>query len=138
MRRIRKTLGIALCMLLPLLGSCVDVEQYADNPRGNFEALWRIIDERYSFFDYKAEQYGLDWDDVYKRYSPQISDDMTQAQLFEVLGNMLKELRDGHVNLYSSFDIARNWSFHENYPSNISDTLIRKYLGTDYKIAGGM
>ena len=64
--------------------------------------------------------------------------EMTDAQLFEVLGNMLGELRDGHVNMYSSFDVARNWSWHENYPSNISDSLITKYLGTDYKIANGM
>ena len=114
MRKLRKIFGLALCVLLPFLSSCVDEEQYANNPKGNFEALWRIIDEHYSFFDYKAKQYGLDWDDVYRRYSRQIHGDMTEIQLFEVLGNMLKELRDGHVNLYSSFDIARNWSFHED------------------------
>ena len=42
------------------LGSCVDEEEYADNPRGNFEALRKILDEHYCFFDYKKEQYGLD------------------------------------------------------------------------------
>lgn len=120
------------------LSSCVDEEEYADNPQGNFEALWKIIDQHYCFFDYKAEQYGLDWDKVYQRYSKQPNSSMTESQLFEVLGNMLSELRDGHVNMYSSFDMARNWSFHEDYPSNISDTLISKYLGTDYHIANGM
>ena len=29
--------------------------------KGNFEALWHIIDEQYCFLDYKAEEYGLDW-----------------------------------------------------------------------------
>ena len=48
------------------------------------------------------------------KYSKQISDGMTETQLFEVLGNMLAELRDGHVNMYSSWDIARNWSWHED------------------------
>ena len=33
------------------LGSCVDEEEYADNPRGNFEALWKIVDEHYCYFD---------------------------------------------------------------------------------------
>ena len=120
------------------LGSCVDEEEYADNPRGNFEALWKIVDEHYCFFDYKKEQYGLDWNAVYDKYSRQIADDMTDSQLFEVLGNMLGELKDGHVNMYSSWDVARNWSWHENYPSNLSDTLINRYLGTDYRIASGM
>jgi C-terminal processing protease CtpA/Prc len=51
---------------------------------------------------------------------------------------MLSELRDGHVNLSSSFDYGRYWRWHEDYPSNFSDTLQRRYLGTDYRIAGGL
>ena len=41
-------------------------------------------------------------------------------------------------SMYSSWDVARNWSWHENYPSNLSDTLINRYLSTDYRIASGM
>lgn len=132
-----RNIVVAIIAILSL-GSCVDEEEYAHNPRGNFEALWKIVDEHYCFFDYKKEQYGLDWNAVYDKYSRQIADDMTDNQLFEVLGNMLGELKDGHVNMYSSWDVARNWSWHENYPSNLSDTLINRYLSTDYRIASGM
>lgn len=124
--------------IVPFLTSCVDEEEYADNPRGNFEALWRMMDEHYCFFDLKGKEYGLDWDEVYSRYSVQMSDNLSEDQLFEILGNMLGELRDGHVNMYSAWDVARNWSWKEDYPSNYSDTLINKYLGTDYRIAAGM
>ena len=120
------------------LPSCIDEDEYADNPRGNFEALWRIMDEHYCFFDYKAEQCHLDWNEVHERYARQIDDSMNEGQLFEVLGNMLGELRDGHVNMYSSWDVARNWTWKEDFPSNISDTLINRYLGTDYKIVSGL
>lgn len=120
------------------LTSCVDEEQFADTPQGNFEALWKIIDEHYCFFDYKRAEYGLDWNEVYRRYEPQFRGSMTRGQQFEVLANMLAELRDGHVNLYSAFDVGRNWSWHEDFPANVSDTLIRRYLGTDYRIAAGM
>ena len=120
------------------LTSCVDEEEYANTPRGNFEALWRIMDEHYCFFDYKQKEYGLDWDEVRLRYASRIDDTMSDDQLFEVLGAMLGELRDGHVNMYSSWDVARNWSWHEDYPSNISDSLIRRYLGTDYRIAASL
>lgn len=120
------------------LTSCVDEEEYANTPRGNFEALWRIMDEHYCFFDYKQKEYGLDWDEVRLRYASRIDDTMSDDQLFEVLGAMLGELRDGHVNMYSSWDVARNWSWHEDYPSNISDSLIRRYLGTDYRIASSL
>ena len=135
---LRSILPLLLFLCASLLSGCVKEDEFANNPRGNFEALWRIIDEHYCFFDYKAKQYGLDWNDVYARYSKQIDGQMTEGQLFEVLGNMLGELRDGHVNMYTSFNIARNWSWRENYPSNVNDSLINRYLGTDYRISNGM
>ena len=51
---------------------------------------------------------------------------------------MLSQLRDGHVNLYTNFDNGRYWSWYEDYPTNFSDSLQRRYLGTDYHIAGGL
>ncbi len=123
---------LSLCCFF--CSSCVDEQQYADNPNGNFEALWKIMDEHYCFFGYK----GIDWNEVHDRYAKQMDNNMTEMQMFEVFANMLSELKDGHVNMYASFDVARNWSWHENYPSNYSDSLINRYLGTDYKIAGSL
>lgn len=96
------------------------------------------MNEHYCFFDYKNSEYGLDWNEVYARYNRQIDDGMTSTQQFEVLGNMLGELRDGHVNMYASFDQSRYWSWKEDYPANFSDSLQRRYLGTDYKISSGI
>ncbi len=130
---------LCLLLLVPLLlTACVDSDELPDDARGNFEALWRIIDEHYCFFDYKREQYGLDWNEVYQRYSRQMNDKMTEAQMFEVLTNMLAELRDGHVNLYTAFDVGRYWSWHEDFPRNFSDDLLDRYLGTDYRIVGSL
>lgn len=122
--------------LLPLLflTGCIDEEQLDNTPRGNFEALWRIMDEHYCFFTEK----GVDWDAVHEKYARQIDNSMTGAQTFEVMANMLSELRDGHVNLYTPYDVGRYWAWHEDHPSNVSDTLLRHYLGTDYRIASGM
>ena len=121
-----------------LMVACVDTEERPDTPTGNFEALWHIIDEHYCFFDYKQHVYGLDWQEVYNKYKVRVNDNMSSTQLFEVLCDMLAELRDGHVNLISSMDYGRYWAWHEAYPQNYSDTLERRYLGTDYRIAGGM
>ena len=63
---------------------------------------------------------------------------MSSAGLFEVLGDMLDELRDGHVNLYAAHDVARYWDFREGYAANFSDEIQAGYLGTDYKIASGL
>ena len=121
-----------------LLTSCVDAEERQNSPTGNFEALWQILDEHYCFFDYKQHEYGLDWNEVYHKYKVRVDDNMNEDQLFEVLCNMLSELRDGHVNLTYSMDYGRYWTWQEAYPKNFSDTLERRYLGTDYKIASGL
>lgn len=133
--KIRHTLLLitALCC-----SACVTEEQFADTAEGNFEALWHIIDEHYCFFDYKAEAYGLDWNEVHDRYAPQVSDAMPDEARFEVMGRMLSELRDGHVNLYAGHDVARYARWYDDYPANYADTLIRKYLGRneDYRVSG--
>lgn len=114
--------------------SCQKTDEYTTSPRENFESLWRILDENYCFFKYK----DVDWDNVYDRYSVQVSDTMNQYALFDLMGNMLAELKDGHTNLYSSFNIARYWDWYTDYPPNFYDDLNELYLGKDYKIAAGL
>lgn len=134
----RKILFFLIGLVSALCLSCVDEEEFDDTPQGNFEALWRIIDRHYCFLDYKQHEIGLDWQAVYDKYRVRVDDDMSQMQLFEVLTQMLGELCDGHVNLSASHDYGRYWSWYENYPANFSDTLLRRYMGTDYKIASGL
>lgn len=120
--------------LLFALSSCIKEDEFNDNPEGNFEALWKIIDEQYCFLDYK----NIDWDAIHIQYKKRISSKMSSYALFEVLRDMLAELKDGHVNLYTPFDVARYWKWFEDYPANFSDSIQRNYLGTDYKIASGL
>ena len=127
-----------MCIASLSLVSCVDVDEYDNSPQGNFEALWKIMDEHYCFFDYKSQAYGLDWNEVRAHYSKRIDVTMNSDQLFEVLSEMLAEVKDGHVNLSSTGDFSRYWSWKEGYPANSSDTLYRRYLGTGYKIASGL
>ena len=129
---------ILLFFCLSLLGSCVDTEEYPNTPHGNFEALWKIIDEHYCFFDYKQHEYGLDWSTIYNKYNVRAKDGINREQLFEILTDMLAELKDGHVNLSTAFDYGRYWSWFEDYPTNFSDSLQRRYLGTDYRISSSM
>ena len=129
---------LVLFFAVHLLSGCVDEEQFNNNVTGNFEALWKIMDEHYCFFDFKKETLGVDWDEVHQRYRSMINDKMTEEQQFELFCRMIGELRDGHVNLTTSFDYGRNWSWQEDYPANFSDTLHRRYMGTDYKIASGL
>lgn len=125
---------IYIFFLCTLFSGCEKADVYVKNPRENFEALWKILDEHYCFFEFKE----IDWNEVHNRYNEQISDTLSQYELFDLLGKMMAELKDGHTNLYSTFDVARYWKWYEDYPPNFYEEVQRKYLGTDYKIAGGM
>ena len=131
----RLTPLIPLLWICILCTACIDEDEQTDTPQGNFEALWKIMDEKYCFFDYKQ----VDWDAIYDKYKPLITPGMSDEGLFEVLGDMLAELKDGHVNLYSTYNTARYWDWYLDYPRNYDEELIeRYYLGRDYRIAGGL
>jgi len=126
--------GEVLLLSLFLFFSCMEIKTYENTPRGNFEALWTILDEQYCFFEYK----GIDWNQIHHDYSRRIADNMNQESLFMLLNRMLQELKDGHVNLSSAFDVGRYWKWFEDHPANYRQDLIDTYLGTDYRIAGGL
>ena len=78
-----------------MLTSCVKEDEMPDTTEGNFEALWKIMDEHYCFFPEKKEQLGVDWNSVHEKYRVRVAKPLAAEQLFEVLGEMLGELRDG-------------------------------------------
>ena len=119
--------------LLPL-AACHEEVEWKDNPYGNFDALWTILDEHYCFFAYK----DIDWQEVRSRYRSRISKDITSRELFDLCSEMLKELQDGHVNLVSSYDVSRYWIW-EQYPENYNERLIDEhYLNFNYRRASGI
>lgn len=132
----KKTVTIITALLIAIaLESCHSVEEPADDPRGNFELLWKTLDEHYCFFEEK----GIDWDAVHTKYSPRISDDMSSDELFRVCADMLDELRDGHTNLISSFDVSYYHQWWSDYPQNFSWRLVEQsYLNFNYLTASGL
>ena len=130
---------ILLYITLPLiLAGCIEEDEFNNTPNGNFEALWSLIDERYCFFAQAEEEYGLNWNAVYDRYKPLADTCSSNAALFDVLGDMLAELRDGHVNLTSIYGTKFYWDWKLDHPINFSDSIQRNYLGTDFRITNGI
>jgi len=127
-----RILSVIICCLL--FSSCFHEDDYGNSKRENFELLWKIIDEKYCFFEYK----DIDWNDIYTRYSERITEDMPTESFFDLMGEMLAELKDGHVNLYATHNVARYWKWYEDYPDNFDEKIQRNYIGTEYAIAGGM
>ena len=108
-------------------------EDRADDPVTNFEYLWQEANNKYTYFDYK----GVDWDRVYDTVRPRINAGMSDQELFDVLAEMLFQLKDGHVNLKSPFDRSRNWSWYLDYPANYDQNIVyRNYLGKEHRRTG--
>lgn len=114
---------------------CSDVPEYNNTLYGNFDALAEIIDTKYCFFEEK----DIDWKEVTERYRKEITPEMTQVELFDLCSRMLDELRDGHVNLSSRFDVSYYRKWWTDYPQDFNlRTLQEYYLGFDYRTVSGM
>ena len=135
-----KAFKILLFLLTPsvILPSCSKALMKADvrnTPTNCFEMMWHTIDENYAFFDYK----NVNWQAVHEKYRPMVNDTMAQDSLFKVLGSMLGELKDGHVNLSAGFDRSRNWSWKDDYTDNYNGNFVyRNYLKSDFRLTGSL
>ena len=125
----------ALIFVLPLQSCFINQDKdMVNDAKTNFEMLWKICDEYYCYFDYK----NIDWDSIYTAYEPRVYNGMSDDELFNVLGEMLGELKDGHVNLYYDYNQSRYWKWSEDYPQNYNERLIlENYFHFDYFSKGG-
>lgn len=130
---IKKFLGIMLIFGMMSCEEIISPKAPEASPIAVFDHLWNDINNRYSFFEEKE----IDWEEVKRHYKPLIHAQMTPEDLFDVLGDMLGELKDGHVNLLSTFNRSRNWSWFEGFPLFYDQQLIDGvYLGTNFRIIG--
>ena len=110
-------------------------KELSDSPENNFEVLTSIIDQKYSYLSLK----NINWDSIVSVKRGRITNSMNVVDEFKVYDEMLYELRDGHVNLNSGFDVSRNWEWYLDRPSNFDWNVIeRNYLGDNYLISGGL
>jgi carboxyl-terminal processing protease len=99
---IKKYLRLLLVMIVPclfIMASCeedlIGTEQ-VNTPVNNFEYFWKTLDTHYGLFEVKQ----IDWNQLYSEYRPQVNDQMTDDELYNVLTSLIIQLNDNHVNLY--------------------------------------
>lgn len=133
-----KTHYFLYLILISLTSSCIEEVNLPKNTyRENFETLWNIVDTRYCYLDVKQ----INWDSVYTVYESRlVNDTVDEIVFFDAMAEMLTELKDGHVNLYSAFDRSRYWNWFTDYPANFNASIIYKdrYLGDNYRSVNGL
>lgn len=128
---------IFICSCLILLSWSCNKAFFGKDEAGfsrvqNFEYLWKQCDERYAYFKYK----NVDWDKIHQKYAALIHEQLSSELFFDLLRDMLNELKDGHVNLKSSFNVSKyNFSLQ---PNRTYDGLLiqKKYLPSNYYTTG--
>lgn len=126
---------ISAIILVFTLSSCHHIDEFDNNPRGNFEALWTEIDHHYCFF----KQKNVDWDEIHVKYGALVNDKMTSEELFTLLSQMIDELRDGHTNLSSPFATSYYRAWWSDYPQNYDARLIQQYyFNFNYRSLGAI
>ena len=105
---------------------CVDQPDYARHPYDpytNFDVLARTVGDRYCFFDQKE----IDWDALCRQYRAQITDTTSQIDLFFIMSDLLDNLRDGHVNLVSSFNTSYYKKWWTDFPQDFNMRTLDEY-----------
>ena len=127
---------IIFLVLIIIFSGCEQAfleDEQTNDPVTNFNALWSTFDKKYSYFTIKK----INWDSVYQVYRPKVHQNMTDRELFNVMADMLFSLRDGHVNLFTDFNLSRNWQWYLDAPPNFDwDLIERNYLEEEYEISG--
>jgi len=127
---------LLLLTAIPFLMGCEKLIFEEDlnslDPKVNFDYLWKQCDEKYSYFDLKE----IDWDSKYSEYSSKLYPEMTEDSLFNVLGGLLRELKDDHTNLNSTFNVSF-YGTQELGPDNFDWRVVTDhYLPTNFYISG--
>ena len=130
----KKIVTLALFCIL-FFTSCFHETKYENNIYGNFDALWQTLDQKYCYFELK----NINWDSIHDDYRNRLNPNMSSKSFFYLMKDMLANLKDGHVNLVSPFDVASYKDWYHDYPRNFYyDVIEDYYLGIDVKTSSGL
>jgi C-terminal processing protease CtpA/Prc len=125
---------LVLCIAV-VFSSCERVlfepDKGSTDPLKNFDYLWEQVDKKYSYFEMK----NIDWNQIRDEYRSKLTSESTDEELFQVLADMLNELRDDHTNLISPFNVS-SYNVMLKSPENFRWRTIEEYYLKDMWYTG--
>lgn len=126
---------LIILLFFSILCSCEKAilgEGEPNTPVNNFELLWQDFDAHCSLFLSR----NVDWDSAYNQFRPQVTNNTSEEELWQIFSEMLETFDDSHINLYSENDIqvfTSGFTLNEQSKTEFSKSLISsKYL--DFRI----
>ena len=103
------------------------------NNESIFNEFWSFVDERYIFF----EQKEVDWDQVRQQYASLVTEDLTDAELFDICNQALLELKDNHCRIAAADQSGTSYNIATGYEVHFSSEVIREqYLSDPLQSSG--
>lgn len=122
MKRLKYILPIIAIVFLSGCEKILFEEEPANNVEALFENVWQTFNTDYAVFDER----GVDWDQQYAIYRPQVSISTTESELETILQQLLGSLDDAHVSLsvpnkpvFNSNHIINERIDHELFDINV-------------------
>lgn len=105
-----------IIFLALLLCSCEKLyfQEVSNDPESVFECFWNEVDQNFSFFSYL----NLNWDSIHTVYRPKVNLNTPPKELAQILGQMIKLLKDGHSDLFTNYGSFSYTAWYSNYPEN--------------------
>lgn len=98
----KKILAYSIVIIISF-SSCqkIFLAAVADNtPVNNFEEMWKGYDQWYGLFEVR----GVNWDSLHAVYAPQVRNNMSNAELYSLLSQLITPMNDIHVFLQPTSD----------------------------------
>ena len=129
---------LVVLILAGMLAACSDLlvnNPVHTNNVADFERAWAITDSVYPYFQFKR----INWDSIHTVYLPR-AQAAQGDEGFQLLFDLLAELKDGHVDLTSQTgQEVRTYTPPRTARDLMSfdPLVVRKYFTEDLKVAGG-
>ncbi len=113
-----KKLTVVL-IILAVFDSCTFRKAATSMQELNFEVFWQTFEDNYAFFELK----GVDWKETYAKHRPNVSAETSDDELFQILTEMVRPLKDGHIHIEGHEDNYFNdWGnpsvFHQEFSND--------------------
>lgn len=113
--------------------SCTQSNLNGNSQQEVFDEFWTWVDENYIYFKEKE----VDWDAIKIQYSELINDDITEDELFNLMGDALRTLRDAHNRLERVEGRTPIFNFKDGYNIHFDVDIVKSNYVVDSLGASG-
>lgn len=118
---------LLVILVIQSLTSCTQPNLDGNTQQEIFNEFWTWVDQNYIYFEEKE----VDWNEVKNQYSTLISDDTSEDELFILMGDALRTLKDTHNRLERAEGRTATFNFRDGYEIHFDVNVIKSNYVTD-------